>query len=82
MSFQVQFFKYPDGGLDFVPNTIKDSICLGGGIGRHAGLKILCFHERTGSSPVPGTKAGLFNKILRSPVFLFLPSLLIIPGYS
>jgi len=28
---------------------------LGGGIGRHAGLKILCFHERTGSSPVPGT---------------------------
>jgi hypothetical protein len=27
----------------------------GGGIGRHDGLKIRCFHERAGSSPAPGT---------------------------
>ncbi len=31
--------------------------CPGGGIGRHAGLKILWLHGCTGSSPVPGTKA-------------------------
>ena len=30
--------------------------CPGGGIGRHAGLKILCLRGRTGSSPVWGTQ--------------------------
>ena len=30
--------------------------CLGGGTGRHAGLKILYLHGCTGSSPVPGTQ--------------------------
>ena len=30
--------------------------CPGGGIGRHAGLKILCLYGRAGSSPAPGTK--------------------------
>ena len=33
----------------------KFSTCLGGGTGRHAGLKILCPQGRTGSSPVRGT---------------------------
>ena len=45
---------------------IKYQIRLGGGIGRHAGLKILCFHERTGSSPVPSTKP------LRNEGFFYL----------
>ena len=30
--------------------------CPDGGIGRHAGLKILCPLGRVGSSPTPGTK--------------------------
>ena len=29
--------------------------CLGGGIGRHAGLKILFLHRSAGSIPAPGT---------------------------
>ena len=32
------------------------NICPGGGIGRHARLKILCPSGRAGSSPAPGTK--------------------------
>ena len=43
--------------------------CPGGGIGRHAGLKILCSLERAGSSPAWGTKAvrksSFFYLILR-----------------
>lgn len=31
-----------------------------GGIGRHAGLKILCFSRRAGSSPAPGTNPDMF----------------------
>ena len=31
----------------------------GGGIGRHARLKILCPIGRTGSSPVPGTRSRI-----------------------
>ena len=39
--------------------------CPGGGIGRHAGLKILCLRGRTGSSPVWGTpKASHFYERL------------------
>jgi hypothetical protein len=33
-------------------------VCPGGGIGRHAGLKILCPLGRAGSSPAPGTEKG------------------------
>ncbi len=36
--------------------TPQKYICRGGGIGRHARLKILCPYGRTGSSPVRGTK--------------------------
>ena len=42
----------------------------GGGIGRHAGLKILCPQGRTGSSPVWGTLNPLNREI--SEGFLFL----------
>ena len=30
-------------------------LCLGGGIGRHNGLKIRCPKGREGSTPFPGT---------------------------
>ena len=34
-------------------------ICRGGGIGRHARLKIWCSLERAGSSPARGTRRHL-----------------------
>ena len=36
--------------------SLAKHICPGGGIGRHARLKILCPSGRAGSSPAPGTK--------------------------
>ena len=41
--------------------TRQAPICLGGGIGRHNGLKIRCSYGREGSSPSRGTilKAGI-----------------------
>ena len=33
--------------------------CLGGGIGSHAGLKILCSYGRAGSTPARGTNAHI-----------------------
>ena len=47
----------------------SSSTCPGGGIGRHAGLKILCPQGRTGSSPVWGTKNAV-NHLIFS-VFVF-----------
>ena len=39
-----------------VEKETKTKICSGGGSGRHVRLKIEC-QKRTGSSPVPSTKA-------------------------
>ena len=49
--------------------SLNLSTCLGGGTGRHAGLKILCPQGRTGSSPVWGTKNAV-NHLIFS-VFYF-----------
>jgi hypothetical protein len=38
--------------------------CSSGGIGRHAGLKILCSLGRAGSSPASSTKASSFMERL------------------
>ena len=40
--------------------------CLGGGIGSHAGLKILCSYGRAGSIPARGTTAHIVQWIERS----------------
>lgn|GEM_PF-2282756 len=41
-------------------------VCSGGEIGRHTGLKILCFRKgRAGSSPARSTKLLAIVKILR-----------------
>ena len=37
------------------PMEIGKGKCSGGGTGRHAGLKILCFQRRAGSIPAPST---------------------------
>jgi hypothetical protein len=47
----------------------KFDSCLGGGIGRHEGLKIPWLHGRTGSSPVSGT---FERQIVRSVFFALL----------
>ncbi len=44
-------------------NPVFRSTRPGGGIGRHAGLKILCPQGRTGSSPVWGTLVAVNRKI-------------------
>ena len=46
-----------NNSITFAP-PIKSywNFCPGGGIGRHAGLKILWPYSCTGSTPVPGTK--------------------------
>ena len=46
--------------------------CLGGGIGRHAGLKILCPLGRAGSSPAWGTKSSriYFLGLFLRPIIL------------
>ena len=41
--------------INLLSYRLRGFKCLGGGIGRHAGLKIQCLHGRTGSSPVPST---------------------------
>ena len=48
--------------LIFLPSLIKDK-CSSGGIGRHAGLKILCSLGRAGSSPASSTfkKKALYH---------------------
>ncbi len=65
-SYDAEFlFTRTEGGV----NAVKISIAGGqvvlsgnkevrsdGGIGRHAGLKILCLYGRAGSSPAPSTK--------------------------
>lgn len=48
----------------------KFDSCLGGGIGRHEGLKIPWPHGRTGSSPVSGTKKARFLNRTRLLVFI------------
>ena len=35
--------------------VLEQKVCRDGGIGRHAGLKILWLHGRAGSIPAPGT---------------------------
>jgi hypothetical protein len=46
--------------------------CRSGGTGRHEGLKIPCFHERTGSIPVSGTitKKPLLQSVEEAFCFL------------
>jgi hypothetical protein len=45
-------------------------ICSGGGIGRHAGLKILWALARAGSIPAPSTEkiiySGMWKMVIRS----------------
>lgn len=41
--------------MNYLISKIALTLSPGGGIGRHAGLKILCPQGRTGSSPVWGT---------------------------
>ncbi len=42
-------------------NTIVQLLCRGGGIGRHARLKILCPYGRAGSIPARGTTSDYIN---------------------
>lgn len=54
-AFSQNNFHFP---IDRYKNSNDDLycfICLDGGIGRRAGLKIQFFHESEGSTPSPGT---------------------------
>lgn len=57
--FKINYFtmnsKRSSVGDRMVTNVVN-SVCEGGGIGRHMRLKILCSSERGGSSPPPRTK--------------------------
>ena len=51
---------------------MRPTSCGGGGIGRHAGLKILCPQGRTGSSPVRSTKTVVNRLIVSGFLFYIL----------
>ena len=57
MVFAYVLFYYVHS-LKLIAITFIILFCPGGGIGRHARLKILCPFGRAGSSPAPGTLAS------------------------
>ena len=59
-----------DQALYVVPETIY-VLRSGGGIGRHAGLKILCLQGRAGSSPARSTKRIVSGRVKEFKLLIY-----------